>query len=68
MSQLMEFHIRNLRIRSLLMGTFLLDNLPSLRRASNWILDMTTEEAERFKSHLTSFIKDRGLSLDYKEW
>ena len=31
-----EMHIKNLKVRSLAMATLLLDNLPSLKRASNW--------------------------------
>ena len=36
MIHLEELHIKNLKIRSLAMGLSLLDNLPSLKRASNW--------------------------------
>ena len=31
-----EMHIRNLKVRSLAMATLLLDNLPNLKKASNW--------------------------------
>ena len=36
MVHLEEMHIRNLKVRSLAMATLLLDNLPSLKKASNW--------------------------------
>ena len=36
MISLEELHIKNLKIRSLAMGQFLLDNLPNLKKASNW--------------------------------
>jgi hypothetical protein len=36
MTQLEELHIKNLKIRTLGMGLYLLDNLPSLKKASNW--------------------------------
>ena len=36
MIHLEEMHIRNLKVRSLAMATLLLDNLPSLKKASNW--------------------------------
>ena len=36
MTCLEEMHIRNLKVRSLAMATLLLDNLPNLKKASNW--------------------------------
>jgi hypothetical protein len=36
MVHLEELHIKNLKIRSLGMGLYLLDNLPNLKKASNW--------------------------------
>ena len=36
MIHLEEMHIKNLKIRSLQMGQLLLDNLPNLKKASNW--------------------------------
>lgn len=65
MIHLEELHIKNLRIRTVNMGKYLLDNLPSLRRASYWILDMS-EGVKVFKTYLKRF-KARGLKLEYKE-
>ena len=36
MLHLEEMHIKNLKVRTLAMATLLMDNLPSLKRASNW--------------------------------
>ncbi len=69
MSELEEFHVRNLKIRSLAMGKFLLDSLPRLRSASNWLLDLNGGgEVARFKDHLQPFVDRRGLKLDYRLW
>jgi hypothetical protein len=67
MEDLEELHIKGLKIRSLTMGKFLLDSLPRLKRASGWILDLTSDEVKLFKAHLKSY-RERGLLLDYKEW
>merc|ERR1719209_270559 len=67
MIHLEEMHIRNLKVRSLAMATLLLDNLPSLKKASNWFLDLYGEDMATFKRHLKKY-KARGLQIDYKEW
>lgn len=67
MVSLEELHIKNLKIRSLAMGQFLLDNLPNLKKASNWFLDLYGEDMSAFKRHVKKF-RDKGLWIDYKEW
>jgi len=67
MVSLEELHIKNLKIRSLAMGQFLLDNLPNLKKASNWFLDLYGEDMSSFKRHVKKF-RDKGLWIDYKEW
>jgi len=64
MMHLEELHIKNLKIRSLAMGIFLLDNLPNLKKASNWFLDLGTEDTAAFKKHLRK-LKNQGLQLDF---
>jgi len=64
MLHLEELHIKNLKIRSLEMGVFLLDNLPSLKKASNWYLDLCGDDVSTFKKHVRK-LKGRGLNLDY---
>ncbi len=68
MEHLTELHIKNLRIRSLQMGIFLLDNLPKLHRASNWILDLVGQDLITFKHKLKLLRQRQDLQLDYKEW
>ena len=68
MEFLTDLHIKNLKIRSLQMGLFLLENLPKLRNASNWLLDIYGQDLITFKQHL-KFLKQRqALVLEYKEW
>merc|ERR1712066_276330 len=67
MVNLEEMHIKNLKIRSLAMATLLLDNLPKLKKASNWVLDLYGEDLAAFKRHVRKY-KLRGLQVDYKEW
>ncbi|CAB4067446.1 unnamed protein product [Lepeophtheirus salmonis] len=67
MEFLEELHIKNLKIRTLMMGHFLLDKLPNLKKASNWILEMIDPDTPRFKKYIKKF-KEKGLSLEYKEW
>jgi len=67
MAQLEEFHVRNLKIRSLQMGKFLLDNLPGLKSASNWLLDLTPQDVDEFKEHLRPLVDQRGLKLEYRD-
>jgi len=62
-----EMHIKNLKVRSLAMATLLLDNLPSLKRASNWFVDLYGDDMATFKKHLRKH-RARGLKIDYKEW
>lgn len=64
MSHLEELHIKNLKIRTLNMGIFLLDNLPNLKKASNWLLDLPWPEVVIFNRHLKG-VKNQGLKLDY---
>jgi len=64
MLHLEELHIKNLKIRSLAMGISLLDNLPSLKKASNWYLDLSGDDVLAFKKHLRK-LKNRDLALDY---
>jgi len=65
MEALEELHIKNLKIKSLQMGKFLLDNLPKLKKASNWILDMfnLTELAE-LKKIIEHHRQNKGLALE----
>lgn len=67
MEHLVELHIKNLKIRSLQMGLFLLDHLPRLQRASNWLLDIYGQDLLTFKQHLKYLRLKQGLILDYKE-
>jgi len=64
MVHLEELHIKNLKIRTLAMGTFLLDNLPSLKKASIWYLDISVEDVTAFKKHVKK-LKNLGLVLEY---
>ena len=68
MEQLEELHIKNLKIKSLQMGKFLLENLPRLKTASNWILDIfnPTESAE-LKRVIENYRQNKGLSLEIDE-
>merc|ERR1719239_6594 len=59
-----EMHIKNLKVRSLAMATLLLDNLPSLKRASNWFVDLYGDDMATFKKHLRKH-RARGLKIDY---
>ncbi len=68
MEFLTELHIKNLRIRTLQLGTFLLDSLPKLQRASNWILDIVGQDLISFKQKLKLLKQRQNLALDYKEW
>ena len=67
MVHLEELHIKNMKVRTLAMATLLLDNLPSLKKASNWFLDLYGDDMVSFKKHLKKY-KERGLKLEYKEW
>jgi hypothetical protein len=64
MSSLEQLHIKNLKIRTLNMGIFLLDNLPNLKKASNWLLDLPWPEVVIFNRHLKG-LKNQGLKLEY---
>ncbi len=68
MTELEEFHVRNLKIRSLQMGKFLLDSLPRLRRASNWLLDLSSEDITQFRQYLLPMVRERGLRVEYSQW
>eukprot|EP00094_Tigriopus_californicus_P010814 TCALIF_10431-PA protein Name:"Protein of unknown function" AED:0.01 eAED:0.01 QI:0/0.5/0.33/0.66/0.5/0.33/3/50/1148 len=68
MHWLEQFHIKNLRIRSLPMAYFLLEHMPRLKAASSWIIDLPsleefTELVGRFKRY-----EEAGVKLDYKRW
>ncbi len=67
MSDLEEFHVRNLKIRSLQMGKFLLDSLPKLKSVSNWLLDLCPADVVRFRNWLGPLVK-KGLKIQYREW
>merc|ERR1719481_2384626 len=62
MVNLEEMHIRNLKVRSLAMATLLLDNLPKLKKASNWVLDLYGEDLAAFKRHVRKY-KLRSLAM-----
>ena len=68
MAFLEELHIKNLKIRSLHMGLLLLDNLPRLKKASNFLLDIYGQDLILFKQKLAFLRGKKGLQLDYKEW
>jgi hypothetical protein len=68
MEFLEELHIKNLKIRSLQMGMFLLDSLPRLKKASNFLLDIYGQDLITFKQRLAILKQKQGLVLDYKEW
>ena len=68
MAFLEELHIKNLKIRSLHMGLLLLDNLPRLKKASNFLLDIYGQDLILFKQKLAFLRQKKGLQLDYKEW
>lgn len=68
MHWLEQFHIKNLRIRSLPMAYFLLEHMPRLKAASSWIIDLPsleefTELVARFKRY-----EEAGVKLEYKRW
>lgn len=67
MVHLEEMHIRSLKIRSLAMAQLLLDSLPNMKKASNWLLDLYGEDMAAFKKHVKKY-KLRGLQVEYKEW
>merc|ERR1719430_484104 len=67
MTLLEELHIRSLKVRSLPMATLLLDSLPSLKKASNWLLDLYGDDLVAFRKHVKKY-KQRGLQVEYKEW
>ena len=67
MEQLEEFHIKNLKIKSFQMGKFLLDNLPKLKKASNWILDMFNLSEIREVKKLIETAQSKGLVLEVTE-
>lgn len=50
------------------MGLLLLDNLPRLLKASNFLLDIYGQDLILFKQKLAFLRQKRGLVLDYKEW
>ena len=68
MAHLEELHIKNLKIRSLHMGLLLLDNLPLLKKASTFLLDIYGQDLILFKQKLLFLKQKQGLVLDYKEW
>ena len=68
MENLEEMHIKNLKIRSLQMGQFLLENLPRLRKASNWLLDVYGQDLTDMKRTIYSLKRSKGLSLEFREW
>ena len=67
MENLEEMHIKNLKIRSLQMGQFLLENLPRLRKASNWLLDVYGQDLTDMKRTIYSLKRSKGLSLEFIE-
>merc|ERR1711994_963959 len=67
MTLLEELHIRSLKVRSLPMATLLLDSLPSLKKASNWLLDLYGDDLVAFRKHVKKY-KQRGLQVECKEW
>jgi hypothetical protein len=67
MRDLRELHLKNLRVRSLTMGNFLLDGLTSLEKVSSWILEMNPEDQRTFKARIKK-CRERGLKIEYKEW
>eukprot|EP00095_Tigriopus_kingsejongensis_P004785 maker-scaffold77_size404793-snap-gene-3.29 protein:Tk04785 transcript:maker-scaffold77_size404793-snap-gene-3.29-mRNA-1 annotation:"hypothetical protein" len=63
-----EFHIKNLRIRSLPMAIFLLEHMPKLKAASSWIMELPHfEDFSEFVTTLKRY-EDKGLKLDFKRW
>ena len=60
--------LNTLKIRSLHMGLLLLDNLPRLKKASNFLLDIYGQDLILFKQKLAFLRQKKGLHLDYKEW
>ena len=68
MVNLEEMHIKNLKIRSLQMGQFLLENLPRLKKASNWLLDIYGQDLADMKRLIFSLKRSKALSLDFREW
>jgi hypothetical protein len=50
------------------MGMFLLDSLPRLKKASNFLLDIYGQDLITFKQRLAILKQKQGLVLDYKEW
>ena len=68
MEHLEEMHIKNLKIRSLQMGQFLLDNLPKLKKASNWLLDIYGQDLTDMKRLISSLKRMKALNLEFREW
>jgi len=65
MEQLEELHIKNLKIKTLAMGKLLLDHLPKLAKASNWILDiMDFGELAYMKRLIDNSRVTRGLAIE----
>ena len=68
MEYLEEMHIKNLKIRSLQMGQFLLENLPRLKKASNWLLDIYGQDLADMKRLIYGLKRSKALTLEYREW
>ena len=68
MEYLEEMHIKNLKIRSLQMGQFLLENLPKLRKASNWLLDIYGQDLIEMKRLISNLKRSKSLMLEFREW
>ena len=68
MEYLEEMHIKNLKIRSLQMGQFLLENLPKLKKASNWLLDIYGQDLIEMKRLISNLKRSKSLMLEFREW
>ena len=68
MEQLEELHIKNLKIKSLQLGKLLLENLPKLQRASNWILEMfNLTELTELKMLIEHYRVTKGLVIEVND-
>ena len=67
MVHLEELHIKNLKIRTLAMGTFLLDNLPSLKKASIWWEPLLERIHVLFWWVNWSYLQDMGSTLYFQK-
>ena len=50
------------------MGQFLLENLPKLKKASNWLLDIYGQDLIEMKRLISNLKRSKSLMLEFREW